>query len=79
MVLDIGGAKGHLLTALRVRRPDLRLVLNDLSEDACNYAAQNYGLNTVCGDVKALRMSSTRYDVIIMSDVIYYEPDILSV
>jgi 2-polyprenyl-3-methyl-5-hydroxy-6-metoxy-1,4-benzoquinol methylase len=75
-VLDIGGAKGHLLAALKKRRPDLHVVLNDLSKEACNYAAENFGFQTLCGDASALQASSSKYDLIIMSDVIYLEPEL---
>jgi SAM-dependent methyltransferase len=75
-VLDIGGAKGHLLAALEARRPDLLFVLNDLSQEACNHAARVYGFRTVCGDASDLPASATKFDVLIMSDVIYYEPDL---
>lgn len=75
-VLDIGGAKGHLLALVKQRRPDLKLVLNDLSTAACSFAEMEYGLETVCGDVKTLQGLSRSFDVVIMSDVIYYEPEI---
>lgn len=75
-VLDIGGAKGHLLALLKQRRPDLKLVLNDLSTAACSFAEAEYGLETVCGGVKTLEGLSRSFDVVIMSDVIYYEPEI---
>ena len=73
-LLDIGGAKGHLLAILKKRRPDLELVLNDLSKDACAFAASRFQLNTVCGDIKALEQISLRFNTVIMSDVLYYEP-----
>lgn len=73
-VLDIGGAKGHLLGALKQRRPDLDLVLNDLSRSACDWAEDHYGVKTVCGAVDALDELDGKYDIVIMSDVIYYEP-----
>jgi SAM-dependent methyltransferase len=75
-ILDVGGAKGHLLAMLKKRRPDLRFVVNDLSKEACEYAAHKYGFQTICADVNTLESSSTKFDVIIMSDVIYYEPEL---
>ena len=75
-ILDVGGAKGHLLAMLRKRRSDLRFVVNDLSKEACDYAAHKYGFQTICGDFNALEKNSFKFDVIIMSDVIYYEPDL---
>jgi 2-polyprenyl-3-methyl-5-hydroxy-6-metoxy-1,4-benzoquinol methylase len=75
-VLDIGGAKGHLLTMVKQRRPDLNLVLNDVSQVACEFAETQYGLKTVCGAVDALERLPSSFDVVVLSDVIYYEPEL---
>lgn len=75
-ILDVGGAKGHLLATLKGCRSDLTFVVNDLSKEACDYAASKYGFQTICGDVNALERISYKFDVIIMSDVIYYEPEL---
>lgn len=75
-ILDIGGAKGHLLATLKQRRSDLSFVVNDLSKEACHYAASKYGFQTIWGDVNALERTCSQYDVVIMSDVIYYEPEL---
>jgi 2-polyprenyl-3-methyl-5-hydroxy-6-metoxy-1,4-benzoquinol methylase len=75
-VLDIGGAKGHLMHALIGRRPDLAVVVNDLSEAATRHAKEQFGLPTITGDVSALCRDGARYDVVVLSDVLYYEPDI---
>jgi SAM-dependent methyltransferase len=73
-VLDIGGAKGHLLAAVNARRPDLQLVLNDISRSACGYAASKFGLDAVCGGIDELKQLNARFNTVIMSDVLYYEP-----
>ena len=75
-VLDIGGAKGHLMAALRARRPDLDLTVNDLSGDACDHARRHFGLRTISGPLSALQDSGVQYDVIALIDVMYYEPDL---
>jgi SAM-dependent methyltransferase len=75
-VLDVGGAKGHLLFAVKSRRPDLCCVVNDLSKEACDHAALEFGFQTILGGVNELNKISSRFDVIIMSDVIYYEPEL---
>lgn len=75
-VLDVGGAKGHLLALLKERRMDLSLVLNDLSEEACAFATSRYGLETLWGDINSLDQLSSPFDAVIMSDVIYYEPQL---
>lgn len=75
-VLDIGGAKGHLLVSVRQSRPDLDLWLNDLSVDACHYAARQYGFQVIPGGITDIKERSMRFDVVIMSDVIYYEPEL---
>jgi len=75
-ILDVGGAKGHLLEMLSKRRPDLNLTLNDLSDDACQYAKSHYGLRTILGGINDLENVSEKFNVIILSDVIYYEPEL---
>ena len=75
-VLDVGGAKGHLLAMLKKRRPDLNFVLNDLSKEACDHAESEYDFKTILGGIDELEKVSFQFDVIILSDVIYYEPDL---
>jgi 2-polyprenyl-3-methyl-5-hydroxy-6-metoxy-1,4-benzoquinol methylase len=73
-ILDIGGALGHLLAALKKQRPDLHFVLNDISNSACDHARSKYGFKTICGGINELEQSSYQFNVVILSDVIYYEP-----
>ncbi|HJU44115.1 MAG TPA: methyltransferase domain-containing protein [Vicinamibacterales bacterium] len=75
-VLDIGGAKGHLMHRLSVRRGDLRLTVHDVSRAATEWARERWGFETICGDLDVLEEHSNRYDVIVLSDVLYYEPDL---
>lgn len=75
-VLDIGGAKGHLLVKLREERPDLDLVLTDVSGIACRYARERHGLFAVEGGLSAVDQLHGRFDVIVLSDVLYYEPEL---
>ena len=72
-VLDVGGAKGHLLAMVGERRPDLWRGLNDLSSMACQWASSHYQLQVFCGRFVACEFRQT-FDVITMIDVIYYEP-----
>lgn len=72
-VLDVGGAKGHLLAMIGERRPDLRRGLNDLSSEACQWASSHDQLSVFCGRFVACEFRQT-FDVITMIDVIYYEP-----
>ncbi|MCI0561076.1 MAG: class I SAM-dependent methyltransferase [Nitrososphaera sp.] len=74
--LDVGGAKGHLSGILRRRRPDLDIVVNDVSRFACEWARSHYGLKTICGPIGALDERDGKFDVVIMSDVIYYESEL---
>lgn len=74
-VLDVGGAKGHLLAMVGERRPDLRMGLNDLSSTACQWAASHYQIKVFCGKFTACEFRQM-FDVITMIDVIYYEPDL---
>ena len=73
-VLDIGGARGDLMATVVGRRPDLRATVHDLSTEATDWAAMHYGFATLRGDANVLATHSDRYDVVILSDVLYYEP-----
>jgi 2-polyprenyl-3-methyl-5-hydroxy-6-metoxy-1,4-benzoquinol methylase len=75
-VLDFGGAKGHLLASVREARPDVQLALCDPSAEACRWAAAHYDLTTHHGGVGLLERLGTPYDTVIMSDVLYLEPDL---
>jgi 2-polyprenyl-3-methyl-5-hydroxy-6-metoxy-1,4-benzoquinol methylase len=73
-VLDVGGAAGHLMHLLTGARPDVRAVVHDLSERATRFARERFGLATLCGDLEALRSAGLKFDVVVLSDVLYYEP-----
>lgn len=75
-VLDIGGARGDLMAHVVARRPDLHVVVNDIAEIATSSAAERFGFATLTGDARALAEHAGTYDVIVMSDVLCYEPDI---
>lgn len=74
-VLDVGGAKGHLLAMIGEHRPDLRMTLNDLSRQACLWASSHYHLKAICGRFADCEFEQ-RFDVITMIDVVYYEPEL---
>jgi hypothetical protein len=73
-VLDIGGAQGHLMAMLGKRRPDLVTWVHDITVAATRYASEHFGLPTICGTIDAVVSRGQQYDVIVMSDVLYYEP-----
>lgn len=75
-VIDIGGAQGHLLAAVRARRPDLELTLSDVSEKTCARAAAAYDLDVIRASVGELSDLDRRFDVILIIDVLYYEPEV---
>ena len=75
-VLDIGGAKGHLLVELQRLRSDLQLTVSDLSEGACQAATTRFGFRSILGSIVDLADLDERFDVLILCDVIYYEPNL---
>src|SRR5690348_10505142 len=75
-VLDIGGARGDLMAHVVARRPDLCVVVNDIAAIATSSAAERFGFATLTGDAHALAEHDGRYDVIVLSDMLVYEPDI---
>jgi 2-polyprenyl-3-methyl-5-hydroxy-6-metoxy-1,4-benzoquinol methylase len=58
------------------RRPDLRAVVNDISPAATSYAAKYFGLTTLTGDAHELAAHRQQYDVVVASDVLYYESNL---
>jgi SAM-dependent methyltransferase len=74
-VLDVGGAMGHLALMIWNIRPDVDLTVTDVSEDACR-KAKTFGLHTMPVSVAGLGDWLPQYDVVICSDVLYYEPNI---
>lgn len=75
-ILDIGGARGDLMAKVVARRPDLRVVINDISKEATDWAAEHFGFATLTGSANDLAVHRDRYDVVVLSDVLYYEPNI---
>lgn len=72
-VLDIGGANGHLMASLRSQRADLDVTVSDLSSTAVAHASKVFGLATIHGGAEEVSRLGRRYDVIVLSDVLYYE------
>lgn len=75
-VLDIGGAKGHLLSRLKDSRPDIQAYLNDVSEDACLWAKSQYRLNAINGFAADIIPPPDGFDTVSIIDALYYEPNI---
>ena len=75
-VLDLGGAEGHLLSQIATHRPDLTCTVHDISERAARTARERFNLQTICGPISALQDEALRFDVVLASDVLYYEPDL---
>ena len=63
---------------VRRRRPDVRITVNDLSEDATTSASRTFGFETIAGDAHALAKHAVTYDLLVLSDVLYYISDIAS-
>jgi SAM-dependent methyltransferase len=72
-VLDIGGARGDLMTQVVARRPDVNVVVNDISEAATRWVSDHLGFATLLGGAEALAAHRGQYDVVVLSDVLYYE------
>ncbi|HVT40008.1 MAG TPA: methyltransferase domain-containing protein [Gemmatimonadaceae bacterium] len=75
-VLDVGGARGDLMRAVAVRRPDLDVTVHDISRTATAWAAAHFGFATLCGDAQTLSTHTKGYDIAVLSDVLYYEPNL---
>jgi len=75
-ILDIGGARGDLMAQLVAQRPDLKATINDISKTATGWAAGHFGFATLTGDANELAIHQEQYDVVVLSDVLYYEPNL---
>lgn len=74
-VIDIGAGMGHLMHAVKERRPDIHAVVNDVSEASIAYARETLGLEVMGGAISELDCSR-QFDVAVLSDVLYYERDL---
>jgi 2-polyprenyl-3-methyl-5-hydroxy-6-metoxy-1,4-benzoquinol methylase len=75
-ILDVGGARGDLMAKVVSRRPDINATVHDLSRTATDWAAEHFGFPTLTGSASALASHSEQYDVVVLSDVMYYEPNL---
>lgn len=75
-VLDVGGATGHLMRRLKDRRPDISVAVNDLSAQACATVRARFGFPTIRGSIGDLAELDGVFDVLVLCDVIYCEPDV---
>lgn len=74
-VLDVGAATGRLMAAVRQFRPDLDITVSDISQEAC-WHAERAGFTAVCSDIAGIDEVGRSFDVVVMSDVIYLEPQL---
>jgi 2-polyprenyl-3-methyl-5-hydroxy-6-metoxy-1,4-benzoquinol methylase len=70
-LLDIGGATGTFCELFRRAFPDARIVINDISQDACE-TARKRGFSTICRSIPEL-VDIGQFSVVSAFDVIYYE------
>lgn len=75
-VIDIGGAQGHLMDIARKIRPDLSILINDISPTALMYAKKKYRLDTRCCSLSDLANHNEEFDVVSLIDVLYYARNI---
>lgn len=75
-ILDVGGATGELMAQLKRRRPDVEATVFDVSESAVSAARKRGGLLAVSGDVEALGGLQGTFETVVLSDVLYYEPNL---
>ncbi len=69
-------ARGDLMAQLVARRPDVSVVVNDISEGATKWVTENLGFATLRGGADELAAHEGQYDVVVLSDVLYYEPNL---
>ncbi len=74
LILELGGATGELGVMIKNRFPNTRIIVNDISIDACKSASEK-GLETRVGSILSIN-DLEKCSAIIALDVLYYEPKI---
>ena len=65
-----------MLNHISTIRSDIQPVLNDISEKACDYAFREYGIRSYACPCYALPESVGQFDVVLVVDSLYYEPNL---
>jgi SAM-dependent methyltransferase len=73
-VLDLGCAEGYIANLIRLRY-GCPVLGSDLSVEACNRAAELYGLPAIAGDLTRLPLRPGCADVVVLSEVFEHLPD----
>ena len=73
-VLEVGGATGELALMLKESFSSLKIVLNDISNDACEIS-KGKGLGVLRGPIIAIK-EIEHCSLILALDVLYYDPQI---
>lgn len=75
-IIDIGGARGEFLAWLRdVRRFRGALLHTDITEYACTYARDRFGLNSHRADCYALPFGDASFDAACLGEIIEHLDD----
>ncbi|HMO18096.1 MAG TPA: class I SAM-dependent methyltransferase [Oligoflexia bacterium] len=75
-VLDCGGATGVLAEMLMGRRPDISIMVSDISSEACD-KVRSRGIKAVQGSLSGLLDKvSEKFDAVLLIDVLYYEEEL---
>ncbi len=75
-VIDIGGGCGDLMGKLVTRRHDLDITVQDLSPTSLAEAERRFGFATTGGFLSQLSPHLGTFDVVVASDILYYERDL---
>ena len=71
--LDVGSATGIFLDM--AQKEGYAVVGVDVSEYACTYAREHFGIDARCGKLEDLRLKEKQFDVITMWDLLEHVPD----
>jgi len=75
-VLDVGGATGHMAAILLKGNSNYKIVVNDISQKACDKTESLFKVKSICSSLEDLYKYDIRMDILLLIDVLYYVEEI---
>jgi SAM-dependent methyltransferase len=75
-IMDIGGATGHLASILLNYNKNYKIIVNDISQEACDLASARFKVESICCPLEEIYKFNRKVDILLLIDVLYYVEDI---
>ena len=75
-ILDVGGATGQLSSMLLEKNDKYNIIVNDISQIACNTVIKEHKIRAICCNLSDLYNHELNVDVLLLVDILYYVEDI---